>query len=58
MNDTRELVKERLERTLKNWNIIKIQVKKDGRWQEMPLSETKDQREIAKYIMLIMSPYV
>lgn len=54
----RETVKEKLERTLKNWDKIKIPVKQSGKWQDTPLSEIKDERDIAKYIILIMSPYL
>lgn len=54
----RERVKEKLERTLKNWDIIKIPVKQSGKWQDTPLSEIKDEKDIAKYIILIMSPYL
>lgn len=53
-----ETIKEKLERTLKNWDNIKIPIKQGNRWQDTPLSEVKDEREIAKYIMLIMSPYL
>ena len=53
-----EKVKDKLEMTLKNWNNIAIQVKQDNKWQTIPLSKIKDQREIAKFIMLMMSPYL
>lgn len=53
-----ETVKERLDRTLKNWEKIVIPIKQRGKFQNLPLSKIGDQREIAKYIMLIMSPYV
>lgn len=53
-----ENIKDKLERTLKNWDKITIQVKQGGKWQTLPLSKITDQREIAKFIMLMMSPYI
>ena len=53
-----EKIKNKLERTLKNWNNITIHIKQDNKWQTLPLSQVKDQREIAKFIMLMMSPYL
>lgn len=53
-----EPIKEKLERTLKNWDKIKVTVKDKNKWVDTPLSEIKDQKEIAKYIILIISPYL
>lgn len=53
-----EPIKERLERILKDWDKLKVTVKQENKWQEVSLSKVKDQREIAKFIMLSISPYL
>jgi len=53
-----ELVKEKLEMILRQWDKTKISVKQKRKWVELPLSEVKDQSEIAKFVMLSISPYI